>query len=254
MRIAVITGASAGMGREFAVQLDRQRKYDEIWVIARREDRLLALRGALRAKVRPIPLDLTEPGAVEQYAALLEQTQPLVQTLVNAAGFGLFGKFTDLPLDEQMNMVDLNCKALAAMTYVTMPYMEPGGEVYEFASIASMQPIPDLNIYAATKAFVRSFSRALNRELALDNRGIRVMAICPCWVETEFFDRANRYSTIPYFSRIWDPRDVVRTAMRDMARGKDVSVHGGTIKAQYLMSKLLPHKLVMDIWCKQQNL
>lgn len=252
MKIAVITGASAGMGREFAIQLDQRQKYDEFWVIARRGDRLLTLSGALRAKVRPIPLNLTAPDSISAYEALLQAHQPEVKTLVNAAGFGLFGNFAELPLDEQMNMVDLNCKALMAMTYATLPYMSQGGEIYEFASIASMQPIPFLNVYAATKAFVKSFTRALNVELR--PRGIRAMAICPCWVDTEFFDRANRYASIPYYSKIWNSRDVVRTAIRDMKRGRDVSVHGGSIKAQYLMAKLLPHKLIMEIWCKQQNL
>jgi len=186
------------------------------------------------------------------YQALLKEHDPEVKTLVNAAGFGLFGNFADLPLEEQLNMMELNNKALVAMTYATLPYMYEGGEIYEFASIAAMQPIPFLNIYAATKAFALSFSRALNRELA--DRGIKVMAICPCWVETEFFDRANRYAQIPYYSKIWNPRDVVRTAIRDMRKGKDVSVHGATIQAQYLLSKLAPHKLVMDIWCRQQKL
>lgn len=251
MKIAVITGASAGMGRECAVQLDRLRKYDEIWVIARRGDRLLSLSGALRAKVRPIPLDLTADGSVEEYAGLLAEHQPEVKTLVNAAGFGLFGNFADLPLDEQLNMIDLNCKALVAMTHVTLPYMSEGGEIYEFASIASMQPIPFLNIYAATKAFVRSFTQALNLELR--DRGIHAMAVCPCWVDTEFFDRANQYAQIPYYSRIWNPRDVVRTAIRDMRKGKDVSIHGATIKAQGLFGRVLP-RLAMGVWCKQQNL
>lgn len=252
MNIAVITGASAGMGREFAQQLDRLHKYDEIWVIARRGDRLLTLSGALRAKVRPISLDLTSPESIGLYEELLRQFHPTVKTLVNAAGFGLFGNFAELPLDEQMNMVDLNCKALMAMTYVTLPYMSRGGEIYEFASIASMQPIPFLNVYAATKAFVKSYTRALNVEL--HSRGIRAIAICPCWVNTEFFDRANRYAQIPYYSKIWNARDVVRTAIRDMKRGKDVSVHGASIKAQYLMAKLMPHKAIMRIWCKQQSL
>lgn len=252
MKIAVITGASAGMGREFAVQLDRLHAYDEIWVIARRGDRLLELSGALRAKVRPIPLDLTAAGSIEAYKAQLEMHRPEVRTLVNSAGFGLFGNFADLPLDEQLNMVDLNCKALMAMTYVTLPYMTRGGEIYEFASIASMQPIPFLNVYAATKAFVKSYTRALNAELR--PRGIRAMAICPCWVDTEFFDRANRYAQIPYYSKVWNAHDVVRTAIQDMRKGRDVSVHGASIKAQYLAAKLLPHKLIMSIWQKQQNL
>ena len=129
MKIAVITGASAGMGREFAVQLDRQQAYDEIWVIARRGDRLLTLSGALRAKVRPISLDLTAEDSIEAYAKLLVQFQPQVKTLVNAAGFGLFGNFADLPLDEQLNMVDLNCKALMAMTHMTLPYMARGIQI-----------------------------------------------------------------------------------------------------------------------------
>ena len=122
MNIAIITGASSGMGREFVLQLDRAQEYEEIWVIARRLDRLEALTGEVRAKLRPISLDLTAADALESYRTLLESEKPQVQTLVNASGFGKFGAFTDTPLDQMLNMIDLNAKALTAMTYLTLPY------------------------------------------------------------------------------------------------------------------------------------
>ncbi|MDD6033137.1 MAG: SDR family NAD(P)-dependent oxidoreductase, partial [Oscillospiraceae bacterium] len=123
--------------------------------------------------------------------------------------------------------------------------------VYQICSLSSFQPVPYIGVYGATKAFVLSFSRALNAELA--SRGVRVMAVCPGWVATEFFDRAVSDDSVTYYNRIYQPQDVVRTALRDMARGKDVSIHGLAVKAQVLAVKLLPHRLVMRIWMKQQK-
>ena len=152
MKIAIITGASSGMGREFVLQLDRQQSYDEIWVIARRKDRLESLANEVHASLRPIALDLTEENALEDYRALLESEKPSVQTLVNASGFGKFGAFTDTPLDQMLNMIDLNTKALTAITYLTLPYMERGSEIYQLGSLSSFQPVPYIGVYGATKA------------------------------------------------------------------------------------------------------
>ena len=106
-------------------------------------------------------------------------------------------------------------------------------------------------MYAATKAFVLSFSRSLNVELK--KRGIRVLAVCPGWVRTEFFDRAVTDDTITYYNRYFDADEVVTRALRDMKKGKDVSVCGFSIRAQVLLTKLLPHRIVMKIWCMQQK-
>lgn len=251
MKIAVITGASSGMGREFVKQLDAQNAFDEIWVIARRKDRLESLAAEVKAPIRPICLDLSDKESYDRYGALLAEERPDVAILVNGSGFGKFGTFTEMPLDDQLAMIDLNDKALVAITYLTLPYMKEGGQIYQIDSLSSFQPVPYINVYGATKAFVLSFSRALNVELK--KRGIRVMAVCPGWVRTEFFDRAVTDDTITYYNRYFDADEVVTRALRDMRKGKDVSVCGFSIRMQVLATKLLPHRLVMWIWCRQQK-
>ena len=251
MKISVITGASSGIGREFALMLDNIEDCDEIWVIARRENRLRELSETLRAKVRPIELDLSLESSFEEYKKMLDTEKPEVIALVNAAGFGKFGKFTDIPLSEQLNMIDLNAKALVAMTYLTLPYMPKGSRIYQLGSLSAFQPVPYIGVYGATKAFVLSFSRAINKEI--ENKGVRMIAVCPGWVATEFFNRAVKDDTITYYNRFFTPNQVVTRAVRDIGKGKDVSVCGASVRAQALLTKLLPHRLVMKIWCRQQG-
>lgn len=252
MNIAVITGASSGMGREFAIQLDTLHKYDEIWLIARRKEKLEELKGVVRAEIRSISLDLTKQKSFDEFEKLLKEHNPKIRTLVNASGFGKFGKFTDIPLSEQCNMIDLNVKALISMTYLCLNYMPQNSEIFQLCSLSSFQPVPYINVYAATKAFVLSFSRALNVELK--DRNIHVIAVSPGWVYTEFFDRADSGNTITYYNKFATAKDVVAQAIYDMSKGKDTSVFGKSINAQVKAVKLLPHKLVMKLWCKQQNL
>ena len=252
-KIAVITGASSGMGREFVKALDRQQKFDEIWVIARRRDRLEALASEVNAPIRPLALDLSKQGDIGVYADLLSHEKPHVSVLVNAAGFGKFKAFAELSLDEQLAMIDLNDKALVAMTYHTLPYMTEGDCIYQLGSLSSFQPVPYINVYGASKAFVLSFSRALNVELKKQKRGIKVMAVCPGWVRTDFFERAVVDDTITYYNKYFTPQEVVERALKDMKRGRDVSVCGASIRAQVTLTKLLPHGIVMEIWCKQQK-
>ena len=251
MKIAVITGASSGMGREFVLQLDKAEHFDEIWVIARRKERLEALADEVKAPLRAISLDLTKPESIETYRALLEEAKAEVAVLVNGSGFGKFRKFEEASLQDCCDMVDLNSKSLMAMTYVTLPFMGKGGRIYQLGSLSSFQPVPYIGVYGASKAFVLSFSRALNVELK--PRGIRSMAVCPGWVATEFFDHAVSDDSVTYYNKIYQPDDVVRTALKDMKKGKDVSIHGLQVRAQVLGVKLLPHKLVMKIWMKQQK-
>lgn len=252
MKIAVITGASSGMGREFVKRLDAEAAWDEIWVIARRRERLEALQAEVSAPLRVLALDLTQAESLAEYARQLKEAAATVGVLVNAGGYGKFGAFTALSLEEQTGMIDLNSKALMAVTYHTLPYMEAGGQIYQLGSLSAFQPVPYIGVYGATKAFVLSFSRALNAELA--PRGIRVMAVCPGWVKTEFFDRAvTDTNVIVYYNRFFTSQQVVERALRDMKKGKDVSVCGWSIRAQVLLTKLLPHRLVMRIWLRQQK-
>ena len=251
MRIAVITGASSGMGREFVRQLDAGELYDEIWVIARRRERLEALAAEVRAPLRILPLDLTKPESIDAYREALETYRPSVAALVNASGFGRFGAFADYPLKDYYDMIDLNVKALVAVTHVTLPYLALGAAVYQIDSLSAFLPLPYINIYAATKAFVLSFSRALNEELK--PRQIRVMAVCPGWVRTEFFEHAVHDDTVKYYNKFFSPDEVVRTAIKDMKRGRDVSVCGFSVKMQVLGMKFLPTGTVMRVWLKQQK-
>lgn len=250
-KIAVITGASSGMGREFATRIAKEYTIDELWVIARRADRLEELAKEITVPVVAISLDLTREESIEAYRRRLEAEQPDVRVLVNASGVGRFGAFTDIDLETHCRMIDLNSKAYVAMTYVTLPFMHEEGEVYQLDSLSSFQPIPYIGVYAATKAFVLSFSRSLNVELK--KRKIHVMAVCPGWVKTEFFDYAVRDNTIVYYNRFFTSEQVITRAMRDMKKRKDVSVCGFSIRMLVLMTKLLPHRLVMKIWCKQQK-
>ena len=251
MDIAVVTGASSGMGREFVLALDKEWELDEIWVIARREDRLNELKAQCATPIRPIPLDLLEDESFHVYRRLLEETKPEVQYLVNAAGFGLFGTFTDMDLDTQLNSIRLNANALTAFCHITVPYMPQGSSILNLASNSSWQPVPYINVYGASKAYVMSFSRALGMELR--SRKIHVMAIAPGWIKTEFFDHAIHDNTITYFDRFYTAKQVIDKAMKDLKRKKTVSILGFPVRMQVLAIKFLPVSLVMKIWCRQQK-
>ena len=251
MKIAIITGASSGMGREFVYALDADEEFDELWVIARREERLKELQGKVRARVRVMPLDLTDRRSFDIVGEALAQEQPEVAVLVNAAGYGVFGPFAERDMLRQLDMIDLNARALTAMCYLCLPYLTEGSRIYNMGSMSSWQPVPYINVYGATKAYVVSFSRALSQELK--PRGVRVMAICPGWITTEFFDHAVTDDTICYYNRFYPPEPVIKKALKDMKKGKLVSILGLPERMQARAVKLLPVKMVMDTWCRQQK-
>ena len=255
MNIAIVTGASSGMGREFVRQLSDYIRPDEIWAIARREDALEKLKSECSIPVRPIALDLCREESFRELEQLLSAEKPHVELLVNAAGFGKFGTYSRINAEDECRMIDLNCKALLRMTRLAIPYMGKGSHILQLDSLSAFQPVPYITTYAATKAFVLSYSRAMNRELK--DRGIRVMAMNPGWVKTEFFDHAfqtNGGNEVQYFNYLYEAKDVVRTGLRDLYHSrKDYSVHGLPIKFQVFLVKLLPHSLVMSVWLSQQK-
>lgn len=253
MRTAIISGASSGMGREFVKMTAQRGDVDEIWVIARREERLAELAKEVSVPLHILPLDLMKEESYQTYQAELERKKPNVVFLVNASGFGKFGRYDEIPLEDSLNMIELNCKSMVHMTALTLPYMREGSHIVQVDSLSAFQPVPYISIYGATKAFVLSYARSLNVEL--QPRNIKVMAFCPGWVKTEFFDHAWQTSrtAVTYYNKLFTAEEVVRVAMKDSARGKDVCVPGFGVKMQVLMTKLLPHKLIMDIWMKQQK-
>ena len=246
MKIAVITGASSGMGRDAALfRADRFPGFDELWVIARREERLNELAKQCKVRLRTFVLDLAKEEDLQVLASALKAASPDVKFLVNAAGYGKIGPVGSLPGGEQTGMVRLNCEALCAVTSMVLPYMAHNSRIIMFASAAAFLPQPDFAVYAATKAFVLSYSRALNEELR--DRDIAVTAVCPGPVKTEFFDIAETTGQIPLYKRLVmaNPRSVVRTAVMDSIMKRDLSVYGFTMKAFRLLCKLVPHRLLL---------
>lgn len=255
MTIAIVTGASSGMGREFVRQLSEYVQVEEIWAVARRAEALEALKAEVSVPVRPIVLDLLREESFQTVRQLLETERPDVKLLVNAAGFGKFGAYHKVTLEDDCRMIDLNCKALLVMTRLCLPYMQPGSHILQLDSLSAFQPVPYITTYGATKAFVLSYSRSMNRELK--SRGIRMMTMNPGWVKTEFFDHAfqtNGDGEVQYFDRLYEAGDVVRTGLRDLYKTrKDCSIHGLPVKLQVLAVKLVPHSIVMNIWLNQQK-
>ena len=255
MNIAIVTGASSGMGREFALQLSDYVKVDEIWVIARRAEALESLKAEISVPVRPLALDLLDDDSFEKLEELLEEEKPNIRLLVNAAGFGKFGAYHRISIKDDCRMLDLNCKALMVMTRLCLPYMEAGSHILQLDSLSAFQPVPYITTYGATKAFVLSYSRAMNRELK--PKGIRMMAMNPGWVKTEFFNHAfqtNEGSEVQYFDRLYEAKDCVATGLKDLYKTKkDYSVHGLPVKLQVLGVKIMPHRIVMNIWQNQQK-
>ena len=248
MKIAIVTGASSGMGREFIMQIaDRFGGISEIWAIARRQERMEALSPLVPVKLRLFPIDLTDDTKLMGLQDVLFEEKPEVKWLINAAGYGKIGAVGSASLNDELGMVELNCRALCAVTHMVLPYMSENSRIIQFSSAASFLPQPNFAIYAATKSFVLSYSRALNEELK--PRGILVTAVCPGPVRTEFFDVAETTGRIPLYKKLVmaDPKKVVRLALRDSMMGRTVSVYGTTMKAFRILSKFIPHTLILRL-------
>ena len=252
MRIAVVTGASAGIGREFVLAIDKKGGFDEIWVIARRAERLEELKSLCKTKVRAVVLDLSTLKALDDYRLLLEKEKPEIGLLVNAAGFGVFGPFDAQDLGRQLSSVSVNSVALTGMCHISIPYMKKGDSIVNIGSNSSWQPVPYQAVYGASKSYVLNFSRALYRELK--SRGIHVMCVCPGWIKTEFQEVAHHDEFIRYVDRWYTPQQVAARAMKDLRRRKVVSILGHPVRRQVRLVKFLPVKLVMNIWCRQQGI
>ena len=237
MNIIIITGASSGIGQEFARQLDTLFPgMDEFWLIARRKERMEALSRELSAKCRIIGMDLTDLVDLGRFSELLEIEKPRIRILVNSAGFGLMGETQRLSLPEQKAMIDLNCTALTEMTCRCLPYMQKNSRIIQMASSAAFLPQENFAVYAATKSYVLSFSQALRQELK--HR-----------VDTEFFERAEQYGkTLAVKKLTIVPADrVVKKAIRDSYDKKALSVYSLPIQAFHVLCKLLPHDVIFGI-------
>ncbi len=255
-KIIVVTGASSGMGKEFLLQvLEKEKNIDEIWAIARREERLKELKEKISEKIVPIKVDLSKESDLKKYKDRLEKEKPSIAILANCAGFGVFEHTENIDTEVKLNMIDLNVKAPVAMIDYSLPYMQKGSKIMNIASCAGFQPIPYINDYAATKSFLLSYSRALNKELQY--RDIHVLAVTPYWTKTEFFDRAvddKKKKVVINYNAMYDPANVMKLAIKDLYTKKDVSIYGFVNRGQRALTKVLPHSLVMKVWMNQQKL
>lgn len=246
-RIAVVTGASSGMGREFVRQIGYfYRDLDEIWVIARRRERLEQLREESRISLRIFEGDLMRKQVYKEYHTALREFSPDVRMLVNGAGFGKSGSFTEIAGEGkklQTDMVDLNCRALTRMTQMTLPWMGMGSRILNLASAAAFCPQPGFAVYAATKSYVLSFSRALGAELR--KSGIYVTAVCPGPVDTEFFTVSGELTDPLKKLSLAKAPAVVHKALKDSRKKRPLSVYGAAMKAARTGAKIVPHGLIL---------
>lgn len=246
MKIAIVTGATSGLGRAF---LETWREdgswFDEVWLVARHQSALEETARTLPWPSRLFALDLAQADARQILFAALSEVHPQVLAVVNSAGYGKTGSVDAITPQEQTGMIDLNCTALVAVTQQVLPYMMRGGVIYEIASVAAFLPQPGFAVYAATKAFVLSFARALHAEQR--KRGVHVIAVCPNPMNTGFFARAGVAPTLIKRLGFEEPAAVARSAIRDAARGCDVSTNSRLAGAIRVCAKCLPHRWIVEM-------
>ena len=222
-----------------------------MWSIARNKEKLDRLKFETSNKIITVPFDLTDRTKLEMIDKMLEDYNLVY--LVNNAGYGKFCSYDDLDINQSLNMIDLNVNAVVGMCVACLKHMESGAKIINIASQASFQPLPYMNIYAATKSFVRSYTRALNVELK--DRNITATAVCPGWMNTPFLSVGNigakKAPSNFLFQKATDK--VALKAVKDADKGKDISVYSFPVKFQHVGAKLLPERLIMKIWSEIQH-
>jgi short-subunit dehydrogenase len=244
--VAMVTGASSGIGASFARQLAAQRR--DLVLVARDEARLEGLAQDLRSwfgvGVEVLAADLTSEGGLATVEERLSASTDPVSLLINNAGFGAYGPFESSAMDLQTAMIALNITAVLRLTRAVLPGMRArgGGEILNVSSVAGFIPRSNAANYAATKAWVTSFSESLAR--GQREAGITVSVVCPGFTRTEFHQRAS--VDISRTSRLmWlDPDRVAQTALDDLRRGRVVSVPGVQYRAMIGLARVLPRRLV----------
>lgn len=249
MKIAIITGASSGLGAEYVFAVDKTRNdIDEIWLIARRKNKLKEIAEKLSKPSKVIPLDITAEEDLIKYSQILEETKADVKLLINNAGFGKIGNIDEISPEDNGGMVRLNCEALTVFTSLTLPYMKEKSEIINTCSIASFVPNSRMAVYSSTKAYVMSFSRAIRKELKL--RKINCLAVCPGPMDTEFLGVAgiekgvsHTFDTLPRVN----PTKVAVKSLKASAKGESVYTNLFFYKFYRLLAKLLPHNFMMKL-------
>jgi short-subunit dehydrogenase len=251
MSIAIITGASSGMGADFA--RGYAGRVEEIWLVARRRDKMIELGESLGIKYKVICQDLATREGIEGIRAELEAEKPRVKYLVNAAGFGDFGAFDEISEKKVEMMIDLNVKALVLITHMVIPYMERGGRIIQMGSGSCFTPLPYFNIYSSGKVFVLHYTKSLNFEIK--KYGLRATCFCPGWVETEFLGKATSKDGITrprdgVMKPMLNSKKVVAGCIKAADRGRVMYVTNWYTKLQHLLFKVLPDPILTHLWLR----
>lgn len=246
-RIALVTGATGGIGRAFAEQLLRDGNVDELWAVARTREKLERLRDELGCRTVPLAADLATVEGLRAVERALEEARPTVAYLVNNAGAARMGAWDGFSVGEIERTVALNCTAVAELCRVCLPFMGRGSRILNVSSASAFQPTPYLALYAATKAFELSYSRALGAELA--GSGATVCAVCPSWVDTDLLLREVNGRRVS-FPGLVPPGKVAARALRDARRGRALSVFPLYAKYLHVAAKVVPQRLVMATWLR----
>lgn len=248
MNIVIITGASSGIGKEFARRMDLSfDSIDEFWLVARSHDKLKSLANTMRHETRLFPMDVTNNTNLEELEAAVKKEKAVVRMLINCAGYGIMGDFAKTDRSEETGMIRLNCEALTNITHRMIPYMKRGSRIIQLASSAAFLPQINFAVYAATKSYVLSFSRALGHEL--DNRGIYVTSVCPGPVDTPFFDIAEKHGRTLSIKKLTmvKAEQVVKQALKDSLHKKSKSVYSFPMKGFEILAKLMPHEMILNV-------
>lgn len=246
MNVIVITGASSGIGMEFAMQMDNYfDSVDEFWLMARSRDKLNEVAKVLQHKTRIFDMDVTDKEKLDELEQALKEQKAVIRVLINGAGYGIMGKFDSQDRSQTLGMVRLNCEALTEVTHRLIPFMRKNSRIIQMASSAAFMPQPGFAVYAASKAYVHSFSRAIGAELK--SRGIYVTSVCPGPVDTPFFDIAEKDGTILAVKKytMVDAQRVVDQALWDSYHRRPVSVCSLPIKFFNVAAKVIPHVLLI---------
>ena len=233
------------MGRDFVKELLKIKSVDEIWMIARREEHLKAMEAKGNGKLRAFAMDLTDVEMFHVLESILKNEKPQVQYLVNAAGAARMGKVEDIDYENHAFVLDINVRALTCMTRICLPYMQKRSRIIQLCSGSAFLPQPEFASYAASKAYVLSFSRALRHEVK--GKGITVTAVCPGPVNTEFFEAAGSEIAPAKKRFLVESKDVVRKALKDAKAGKELSIYGTSMKLVHLVGKILPTRVVLSV-------
>ena len=249
-RIALVTGASSGLGREFVRRIDAgdAGPMDEIWVVARRAERLEALVRTCKTPVRPFCLDLTDAVSFDIIEAALAEEDADVALLVNNAGCGTFGPFALQENADNARMLSLLMRAPVELIYRALPFMHAGSRIINVSSVAAFMPQPGLSVYAAAKRFVLDLSRSLDMELG--EVGIHATAVCPKFMHTEFLDAPGDADTMRAMASLTGferPEAVATKALAAARAGRQLCIPSGDMKAFYLASKVLPYRVAIGV-------